>query len=98
MTIEQVRNDLKELRYYYIYKTKFDNFFKMIGNHIICEKSKFYSNIILSAPLRIVDYYYESVVQGKTQETIAMESNYSVQNTCLICKQMTDYLMNNINQ
>ena len=41
MTIEQVRNDLKELRYYYIHKTKFDNFFKMIGNHIICEKSKF---------------------------------------------------------
>lgn len=40
MTLNEIRDDLREIRYYYTHKAAFDNAVKLIGTNTVVEKAE----------------------------------------------------------
>lgn len=77
MTMQQVRNDLKDIQYYYARKNVFDNASAEVGNSTILELINKYHTAICSAPPKLYDIYVSLYVHNNTQETLSVELNYS---------------------
>ena len=71
MINEEIREDLKNIRYYYLRKKTLDESFNLIGNNDIVEKIEFYNDIMKSAPLQLYDTYVALYVNNYTQESWA---------------------------
>lgn len=52
MTLKQIREDLRAIRYYYTRKEYFDAVTQIVGNNCILEKAKMYNDAVKSAPPR----------------------------------------------
>ena len=57
VSLDNIREDLKEIRYYYTRKEVFDEAFKSIGVNVSLEKVYRYNDAIKTAPLRLYDVY-----------------------------------------
>ncbi len=77
LTLNEIRADLQEIRYYYSHKEMFDNAISITGGNAILEKVKRYNEAVTQAPLRLYEIYIELHVNDKTQEGLADEKNYS---------------------
>ena len=77
MTLNEIRADLQEIRYYYSHKEMFDSAISITGGNAILEKVKRYNEAATKAPLRLYEIYIELHVNDKTQEGFADERNYS---------------------
>lgn len=77
LTLNKIREDLKEIRYYYSRKAMFDECKnKVIGNSIT-EKARRYNEAVRTAPPRLYDMYMMLYVKGFTQEGLSVELNYT---------------------
>lgn len=92
MTLNEIRDDLREIRYYYTHKAAFDNAVKLIGTNTVVEKAERYNKIIQSAPARMYDLYLGLYVNGYTQEAYADEAGYCPQHIQELNKQLILYL------
>ncbi len=57
LTLKQIRNDLKDIRYYYSRKEALEQGFRVVGTNDIVDKTKRYNTVIQSAPTRLYDIY-----------------------------------------
>ena len=57
VSLDKIREDLREVRYYYTRKELFDETFKSISTNVILEKVYRYNEAIRSAPVRLYDLY-----------------------------------------
>lgn len=78
-TVEQIREELKEIRYYYSRKKFFENSFGRVAPNDVVETVKEYNQIIISAPPRLYDLYISLYTNNVTQESLAAELGYSTQ-------------------
>lgn len=77
LSLENIRNDLKEIRYYYSRKEMFDESKnRVIGNSVI-EKVNRYNEAIKTAPPQLYDVYIMLYVKNYTQEGLSIELNYT---------------------
>lgn len=97
MTLNEIRDDLREIRYYYTHKAAFDNAVKLIGTNTVVEKAERYNKIIQSAPARMYDLYLGLYVNGYTQEAYAAEAGYCPQHIQELNKQLVQYLQKAMN-
>lgn len=97
MTLNEIRDDLREIRYYYTHKAAFDNAVKLIGTNTVVEKAERYNKIIQSAPARMYDLYLGLYVNGYTQEAYAAEVGYCPQHIQELNKQLVQYLQKAMN-
>ena len=70
-TKEEVREDLKEIRYYCSKRKDFENAAKTIGSSTVVEKVKTYNEAIQTAPIRLYDLYVSLYVNNNTQAVVA---------------------------
>lgn len=98
MIVEQIRNDLKDIQYYYSNKEIFEMAAKEIGTNYICDLATKYNKVIRNAPPRLYDLYVRMYLMNKTQETIAIETNYSWQTIALNCKNLMEFLYKELNK
>ena len=56
-TKEEVREDLKEIRYYCSKQRDFENAARTVGSSTVVEKVKTYNEAIQTAPIRLYDLY-----------------------------------------
>lgn len=77
MTMQQIKNDLKDIQYYYARKNVFDKASTEVGNSTILELINKYHAAICSAPPKLYDIYVSLYVHNNTQETLSVELNYS---------------------
>ena len=90
ITSEQIRNDLREIRYYYARKDKLALPIKKIA-----EK---YNSIVREAPLRLYDVYACLYIRGQTQEELASELGYTPQYIRKMIIQLLAYFKKKLNE
>ena len=77
LTLAQIRKELQEVRYYYSRKENFDSCEMFEQNSILALIQK-YNNALVSAPIRLCDIYLSLHIQDRTQEALAHELGFAV--------------------
>ena len=72
LTTVQVRNDLKEIRYYYSMKELFDRSSKTVKPLAIVQKVERYNTAMQNAPARLYILYVSLYIDNNTQAVLAV--------------------------
>ena len=57
MTLNQIRNELKDIRYYYARQSVFDKAVLSVGKNAITERIEVYNELIKNAPVKEHFFY-----------------------------------------
>ena len=74
LTLQQIRDDLKDIRYYYSRKEAFEQGFRVVGSNDIVGKAKRYNTVMQSAPTRLYDIYVGLYARNLTQEALSVDN------------------------
>ena len=78
MTINTIREDLKDIRYYFSRKDFFEKVYSKVGENAINEKIEKFNDIVRFAPPRLYDIYVSLYLENNTQESLAEKLGYSL--------------------
>ncbi len=92
ISLDKIRKDLKDIRYYYARKAIFDSVKSDIGLNKVRSMVARYNRIILNAPLCLFDIYACLYIKGYTQEKMAVELNVSPQYIQIQNKKLLQFL------
>lgn len=92
ITLTTIRNDLKDIRYYYARKQMFDEAMECTGKTEIVEKAQKYNDLIKKAPPRLYDLYVSLYLQNNTQETLADKLSYTPEYIQILNKKLLKFL------
>lgn len=98
MELNEIRDDLKEIRYYYSRKFVFDGLEKNITNNAIQEKIDKYNCAMRVANVQLFDIYISLYLQNNTQESLAETLGYSVEYVSRLNKRLLTYLFEHFNE
>ena len=73
MNLEEIREDLKVVRYYYTRKKAFDEAGRAVGVNKVVEKVRRYNEMVRSASPLLYDIYNGLYVRNLTQEGFSLE-------------------------
>lgn len=96
VSLNKIRDDLKEVRYYYARKELFDETFKSISANTILEKVYRYNDAIRTAPLRLYDLYVCLYTKNYTQAALAIELDYTTEYIQMLHKKLLLFLQSKI--
>jgi len=96
LSLFQIRNDLKAIRYYYSHKDLFDNAFQETGVNDIISKVQIYNQMIKSASPKLYHVYVGLYLQGNTQESLAAELKYTPEYVQMLNKKLLKFLQENL--
>ena len=77
MTIEEIREDLKEIRYYYGMSDLFRVGSKLVPPVQITQKVERYNKVIQNAPARLYAVYVGLYINNNTQAVLAEDWGYT---------------------
>ena len=66
LELSEIREDLKEIRYYYAHKDIFEKASKQIGEHSCIAKIVKYNDVIRFAPARLYELYVSLYLENNT--------------------------------
>ncbi len=72
-SIEKIRNDLRNIQYYYRNKALFDNYSNTICKYAFYDTIELYEKHVVNAPKRLQDVYNGLYRQAKAQKVVALE-------------------------
>ena len=98
MTANEIRDDLKEIKYYYSHKDIFEKASKYIGAHSCIEKIHKYNDIIRNAPVRLYEIYVSLYLENFTLESLADKEGYSYVHIQRIHGQLVKFLEEKLNE
>lgn len=82
MTIQQVKNNLEEIRYYYGNQKDFDLAAKAVGESAAAQMAKRYNEAVTHAPAVLYGVYVALYVNGSTQLNYSLDIGKSVDQVC----------------
>ncbi len=91
-TTENIREDLKNIRYYYSRKEVFDKASISVGQNSTLETIQLYNDVICSAPPRLYDLYVSLYLQNNTQDSLSMKLGYTVEHISRLNGQLVKFL------
>lgn len=94
---ECVRNDLRDIRYYYSRKKQLDDAACSLGALPIMRKVEKYNCVIREAPLKLYDLYVSLYLKGQTQEAVSIELGYTPQYIRKLIVELISYFSKNVN-
>lgn len=71
MTIQEIRSNLRAIRYYYSKQKEFDKAAETVGESKVVETVKRYNQAVANAPPRLYKVYVELYVHNNTQEAVS---------------------------
>ena len=98
LTLQQIRDDLKDIRYYYSRKEAFENGFRVIGSNNIVGKAKRYNTAMQSAPTRLYDIYVSLYGRNLTQEALSVELCYTPEYVQILNKRLLLFLQKTLSE
>ncbi len=98
MTLEAIRTDLNEVRYYYTRKKVIDEAIETVGTNTILEKVKRYNNAMRVAQPQLYDLYVCLYTRNYTQEGVSLEWNYTPQYIQKLNKKLLLYLQKQLQE
>ena len=96
LTLKQIRDDLKDIRYYYSRKEVLEQGFRVVGTNDIVSKTKRYNTAMQSAPTRLYDIYVGLYARNLTQEALSIEMCYTPEYIQILNKRLLLYLQKEI--
>lgn len=91
-SIESIREDLREIRYYYSMKSVFDSASNTVKPIALLSKVQRYHEIMENAPARLFVIYVSLYVNNNSQATLAEDWGYSREYVKELNQQLCDYL------
>lgn len=98
MQLKQIREDLKDVRYYYSRQKTFDEAVRLIGHNAVLEKVRKYNDAVKTAPPRLYDLYVNLYTKGLTQEGLSIELGYTPEYIQMLNKQLLLFLQEKLGQ
>lgn len=98
ISLDDLREDLKDVRYFYMRKKIFDGNVQNVGTAIIQKKVEKYNAVIVNAPAKLYDLYVGLYVEGKTQGQFSVEMGYSEKYIQRQNKQLLLFLQENLKE
>ena len=98
MSEKDIRNDLREIRYFYSRKELFEKSAAAVGTHAIFEKADKYNAVIRQAPPRLFDVYVSIYWLNNSQESLANKLGYTVEYISMLHTQLVQFFKKNFNQ
>ncbi len=92
MTLEQIRTDLKEIRYYHSRKDLLDKAIQLSGKSEILKKIDIYNTAMQSATPKLLDVYYSLYFNNHTQESLSDELGFTIDYIYKLHKQLLKFL------
>lgn len=77
ITVEQVKEELKEIRYYMSRKEVFDKSAVSVGKSRFEERIALYNRYICEAPPRLYDIYVSLYLENHSHESLSEKIGYS---------------------
>lgn len=75
--LEEIRNDLREIRYYYARKEVLDFAISIVGQHSVVTKARKYNSAARHLPPRLLDLYVNLYIRNYTQERLSLELGFT---------------------
>ena len=97
MTLNQIREDLKDIKYYYSRKIVFEEAFQSTGRSSVLDKVVEYNEIIRTAPARMYDLYVSLYIKNHTQESLSDELGYTPEYIQMLNKKLLKFIQNGFN-
>ena len=98
ISLKEVKEDLKDIRYFYLRKKVFVSNVRNTGITSIQRKAERYNATITEAPAQMYDLYIGLYVDGKTQSCFASDIGYSEKYIQKQNKQLLLYLQKNLKE
>lgn len=95
--IENIRKDLKDIRYYYSYRNDILNAVEFCGESKFTDKVKLYNRIISHAPINLYHLYYNLYISGYTQEALSNKLCYSLEYVSRLNSKLLLFFMEELN-
>lgn len=96
MTLATIREDLKDIRYYYMRKEVFDKAFSTTGENIIVKKVQAYNSAIKDASPKLYDLYVSLYIECHTQESLSDKLGYTPEYIQMLNKKLLKFLQNSV--
>lgn len=87
-TIQQIKEDLKEIKTYYTYKNKITAGAQLVGDNAVVGLVEQYNVAVRSAKANLYAIYISVYVNGHSHEDAAYELSYSTQHIERLIKQL----------
>ncbi len=78
ISFEQIRDDLRDIRYYYAHRAVFDDNVTNVGANIVKQKVERYNSLIVIASPKLYDLYVGLYVTGYTHGAYALKFGYAM--------------------
>ena len=98
MELKKIREDLKDIRYYYTRRAMFDKASASVGENTIMKKIEKYNNLVCLAPPRLYDIYVSLYLDNNTQETLSDKLGYSIEYISKLNSQLIKFFKNNFDK
>ena len=96
--LKQIREELKDVRYYYQRKQVFDKNAQTVGVSSITEKVQRYNVLAMAASPKFYDLYVGLYVRGNTQESYGTEVGYSAKYIQKLHSQLLKFFQNKLKE
>lgn len=96
MKIQKVKDDLREIRYYYAKQKDMEGASRTVGASKIIEIIARYNSAVQKAPVRLYDLYVSLYVNNNTQLTVALDWDYAVDYINRLNRKLCMFLKNQL--
>ena len=98
ITIETIKRELEDIRYYYARRDMFDKAFDSVGKNTILQTVHRYNEAICSAPPKVYEMYVSLYIQCCTYEAAAEALCYSVNYVYKTNKKIVNFFYSAMNK
>jgi len=93
MTLKEIREDLKEIRYYYSKQKLFESAARAVVQSSVISKVARYNTAIKDAPARLFDLYMSLYVYNSSQAAVAADWNFTEDYIKQLNKKLCEFLL-----
>lgn len=98
LTIQQIKADLNEIRYYYTHEQEFAGAIRTIGKSSIFDKLERYNEAIRKASAQQYNLYVALYVQGSTQLNVALDWERTPEHIKRLNRQLCQFFQKEFNK
>ena len=93
LTIQKVRDDLRDIRYYFSKQKLFDDVSKTVVRNSVRDTVERYNQAVKDAPARLFDLYISLYVHNNSQSALADDWNFSDAYIRLLNQKLCEFLL-----
>ena len=98
MTIQDIKDELQEVKYYYGHKAMFDRALSTVSKNKVLEKVARYNDLVQDAPAQLFGLYVAIYTENNTQLAVALDWGLSEGYIKNLNRKLCEYLLEKINE